>query len=66
MVNIIVESDAIKNVKRIYDELNLREMFDSYEKDAREKIMEKIKRAENLVPTGIFDTALSMISRRQK
>lgn len=61
----INDKEKIKRVKEIYDELNLKEKFEEYEKISYEKLKEKIKN-QNQLPEDVFMTLLNKIYKRKK
>ena len=64
----IREEQSVKQIRQIYDELDIKKEFKEFEKQSLIDIKEDINSAVNILktPVKIFDTPLAQISQRIK
>merc|ERR1719401_646572 len=60
-----IDSKEEKDIKQMYKDLNLPELYEKYEKDSYEKIMD-LKQTVKEVPWSVFEAFLKTIYKRQK
>ena len=60
------DGEKVRNVKRVYDELNLKDEYLRFEEDSHREIMALIDRTTGTLPKRMFTDFVEKIYRRQK